>query len=97
MKKVISFIFLLITCISCINDTDEAGFVSGTVKYISLEGGFYGINGDNNENYDPINLPAGFKVDGLKIKFKYKICDEQASFHMWGTLIELKIVEKIIY
>lgn len=33
---------------------------TGTVKYIDLEGGFFGIIGDSGKNYDPINLSEEF-------------------------------------
>lgn len=69
--------------------TDE-----GTVKYIGLEGGFYGIIGTKG-NYDPINLPRAFAVDGLKVRFVAKVRDDMGSIHMWGTLIEIIKIEKI--
>ena len=40
---------------------------SGIIKYINLEGGFYGIIGDDGENYDPLNLPDNYRIDGLRI------------------------------
>jgi hypothetical protein len=65
----------------------------GVVRYIELEGGFYGIVG-NKDNYDPINLPKDFMVDGLKVKFTALPLRDQASIHMWGTLIEIIKIEK---
>ena len=95
MKAVISMLILLFLSTSCISETEDTRVETGTVKYITLEGGFYGITSRDNSNYDPINLSAEFRVDGLKISFKYKICNEQTSFHMWGTNIELLEVNKI--
>jgi len=61
---------------------------------INLEGGFWGIIGDNEKNYDPQNLPENFKRDSLRVSFEYKISENQASTHMWGQLIDIvKIVE----
>lgn len=68
---------------------------TGTVKYINLEGGFYGIIGDSGARYDPTNLPKEFKVDGLKVRFTAKRQTGAVSFHMWGTLIEIISIEKL--
>ena len=40
----------------------------GTVKYIDLEGGFYGIVDETGKEYLPLNLKDEFKVDGLKVE-----------------------------
>jgi len=70
---------------------------TGTVKYLSFEGGFYGIVTDNNKfkNLDPINLPLEFRKDGLRVRFKAKIRYDAASFHMWGIIVELLYIRKI--
>jgi len=68
---------------------------TGTMTYLSFEGGFYGIIADDGEHYDPINLPSEFEEDGLQVKFKGKIRDDLASFHMWGHLIELIYIKKL--
>ena len=62
---------------------------TGEVKYIDIEGGFYGIVSNDGRCYDPINLPSEFMNDGLQINFKVKILENQISFHMWGTLVEI--------
>lgn len=64
-------------------------FCKGTVAYIGLEGGFFGIIDDNGEHYDPINLPEELKVDGLKVELIAKIRYDLASYHLWGTIIEI--------
>ena len=66
----------------------------GTITYIGVEGGFYGIV-TNQENYDPINLPSTYAVDGLKVEFKAKIREDLVSIHMWGILIELTYIKKL--
>jgi len=68
---------------------------TGIIKFNSIEGGFYGIVGDNGENYDPINLGKEFQVDGLRVRFEAKKRDDLTSFHMWGTLIEIINIERI--
>lgn len=68
---------------------------TGTVQYIGLEGGFYGIVDDDGNKYDPVNLPDEYKEDGLQVKFSFKVLTDTASTHMWGTLIELTDIQKI--
>ena len=70
----------------------------GTVQYLDIEGGFYGIVADDGSNYDPINLSSDFsdfEEDGLRVTFEGKIRDDLDSIHMWGTIIELTAVEKL--
>ena len=65
----------------------------GTVRYLDFEGGFYGIVGDDGKNYDPINMPQEFKVDGLRVRFTANITDYM-SFHMWGYVVRLVTIER---
>lgn len=60
----------------------------GVIKYIGLEGGFYGIIGRRGR-YDPINLPREFQQDGLRVRLTGKLLPDYSSFHMWGRMIEL--------
>ena len=95
-------IFLVLPIIACGSphvekEGDKEGVVSGkgTVRFIDIEGGFYGIIGDNDKHYDPINLSQEFKVDGLRVRYKAKIRRDIGSTHMWGTQIEIIRIEKL--
>ncbi len=67
---------------------------TGTVKFIDLEGGFYGIMGDDSKNYDPINnLGQEFEKDGLRVNFEAKIRTDIATTRMWGTPVEIIKIE----
>jgi len=70
-------------------------FTNGIIKYIPLEGGFYGIETDKGEKYIPLNLPEEFKKDGLKVWFKAKP-KKVATIQMWGKpieILEIKLIE----
>jgi hypothetical protein len=67
---------------------------TGTIKQVGVEGGFFGIVGDDGQNYDPQNLPDDFKVDNLKVRFQLKKSENQASFHMWGIIVDVLKIEK---
>ena len=74
---------------------ENPGQIIGIVRFIEIEGGFYGIITDDGQNYDPINLPEEYKKDGARIRFTAKKTDDQTSFHMWGTIVELTNIEKL--
>jgi hypothetical protein len=61
----------------------------GTVVFVPLEGGFYGIVGEDGRRYDPINLADSLRKDGLKVRIKALSVEHGASFHMWGQRIEI--------
>ena len=66
------------------------GFATtGTVTWVPIEGGFFGIISDDGRNYDPLNLPAGYAQDGMRVAFSAKADPAMASFHMWGTIISI--------
>ncbi|MDF1553994.1 MAG: hypothetical protein P1P84_13070 [Deferrisomatales bacterium] len=63
--------------------------IVGTVAYKDLEGGFYAIDGDDGEKYDPINLPEAFRKDGLRVKATARLKPEMMGFHMYGAIVEI--------
>lgn len=64
---------------------------SGTVKFLSFEGGFYGIVDDNGTSYDPImgGLPQEYCIDGLHISYTLMEYAGILTYHMWGTPVEV--------
>ncbi len=76
------------------NEDKQYIITSGTIRYLTFEGGFYGIAGDDGVNYDPINLPDNFMMDGLRI-FLTAIKREGYSYHMWGIIIEIISIQLI--
>ena len=67
---------------------------TGTIKYIPLEGGFYGIESEKGEKYLPLNLPAEFRKDGLRVWFKGKL-REVTTIYGWGKPIEILEIKKV--
>jgi hypothetical protein len=68
---------------------------TGTIIYLSFEGGFYGIVSDDGNGYDPINLPPKFEIVGLRVEFVGEVLDLY-SIHMWGIIIRILSI-KIIF
>jgi len=68
---------------------------TGTIVFLSFEGGFYGIVSDDGKHYDPINLDGAFQVDGLRVRFKARIMEGWLSFHMWGEIVSVVTIERL--
>jgi inhibitor of cysteine peptidase len=77
------------------NEADTAMISgTGTVRHQDIEGGFFGIVGDDSVKYDPVELPPAFQKDGLKVKFRAQPANATStSTRMWGVRIELKSID----
>ncbi len=62
---------------------------TGTIRFYSLEGGFFAIRGDDQVTYDPLNLQDDFKRDGLRVRFRARIRSDMGGVHMVGPIVEL--------
>lgn len=69
--------------------------VKGTVEHVELEGGFWGVIGDDGKRYDVVNLPKEFQQQGLRVEFVGRLRPGRVSFHMWGVIVEVISIEKI--
>ena len=71
------------------------GMMTATVKYIDLEGGFYGLMTEDGQKLLPMNLPKEYLKEGTVIQFQAITADGMASTQQWGTMVELKSVKLI--
>ena len=68
---------------------------TGTVTWIDLEGGFWGIVGDGGGRFDPMrSLPKEFRSKGLKVRFEATVEKGAISTHQWGRIIKITKIEK---
>ncbi|HZD42666.1 MAG TPA: DUF333 domain-containing protein, partial [Methanomicrobiales archaeon] len=74
-------------CISQGSEETQSG--TGTVTFVDLEGGFYGIIADNGEKYYPLNLEDAYKKDGLSVRYHALVKEDVSTVQMWGTPIEI--------
>jgi hypothetical protein len=65
------------------------------MKYLAMEGGFYGIDADSGGHYRPVNLPKEYARDGLRVRFCAEPLEGVMSFHMWGTPVEIVRMEPL--
>jgi inhibitor of cysteine peptidase len=68
---------------------------AGTVTRVDLEGGFFGILGDDGKKYEPLNLDARYQKDGLRIAYTATVAKNAVTARMWGTPVTLDSVEEI--
>ena len=57
--------------------------ISGTIRKIDLEGGFFGIVTDDGEQLFPLNLGVEFRMDGIKVQFEFEH-KPMFTAQMWG-------------
>jgi inhibitor of cysteine peptidase len=67
----------------------------GTVTRVDLEGGFYGILGDDGKKYEPLNLDPKYQRDGLRVAFESTLARDAVGTRMWGTPVNLVDIEEI--
>ncbi|WP_342676535.1 hypothetical protein [Methanofollis sp. UBA420] len=67
--------------------------ITGTVTYIDLEGGFYGIVADDGTRYLPLDLDPAFEQDNLSVTFTVEKVDV-ATIQQWGTPVKVISIER---
>lgn len=68
--RILPLLFTFAFAAGCANDKPEPVSATGTMVFNDLEGGFYGIVGDDGRHWDPQDLPDEFAVDGLPVSFR---------------------------
>jgi hypothetical protein len=64
--------------------------ITGVVRHMELEGGFFAIRGDDSVTYNPTNLPAEFQKDGLAVEADARHRNDMAGIHQVGPLVQLE-------
>lgn len=68
---------------------------TGTVRYLDISGGFWGIVADDGRKFDPMGLDARFQKEGLRVRIEAIPETDMMSTHMWGTLVTLTHIETL--
>lgn len=101
MKTTLLLASMLILCtlfVGCVNDNrTDNGNVSftGTVEWKALESGFYAIDADDGQGYEPINLPVEYSVEALRVQVTAKPRGDMVSINMYGIIIEIVEMSKL--
>jgi hypothetical protein len=52
---------------------------------------------DNGDTYDPLGfLHQKSVVNGLRVSFSVRICEDHAIVHMWRYLVEVLSIQKLL-
>lgn len=79
-------------------EEEEAGSsirLTGTVRHVDLEGGVYVIRDAEGTNFNPTNLPAAFRAEGLAVEAVAQRRDDLMSTAMVGPLVDLLRIREI--
>jgi ABC-type oligopeptide transport system substrate-binding subunit len=68
---------------------------TGTIRYLNISGGFWGIVGDDGKNYDPMGLASAFQKEDLRVRFEAIPETDMMSSRMWGTLVKITHIEAL--
>jgi hypothetical protein len=64
--------------------------VTGTARFLNLEGGFWALRGEDGVTYDPKDgLPAAFQRDGMRVTAIVKPRNDLGGIHMVGPIVEI--------
>jgi hypothetical protein len=74
---------------------ERSDTVTGTVRYLDVEGGFYGIVGDDGTKLDPVNLPEEFRKDGLRIRVRVVRIQDMVTLRLWGTPVRIVQIQRL--
>ena len=67
--------------------------ITGKIVKVELSGGFWGIEGDDGQKYQPSgSLPKKFQRNGMKIKANIQPSNEFTIF-MWGRSVKVSHIE----
>lgn len=75
--------------------SDNVIEATGTVQYIDLEGGFFGLVADDGSRYDPAGLPEAFQEDGLRVEFRAEPREGVMTTRMWGQIVRVIEIERL--
>ena len=78
------------------NDASDADLqFDGAVAYTDLEGGAWVIQADEGTTYEPVNLAAEDREEGLRVRVWADRREEMASTLMVGPIIEIRRLERL--
>ncbi len=68
--------------------------ITGTVRYLTVEGGVFVISDAQGTRFNPTNLPETFRTNGLEIDADARRRDDLLSSAMVGPIVDLVRVRR---
>lgn len=69
--------------------------ISGTVRHLELEGGLFVVRDDRGGQYNPLNLPSEFRVDGMPVEMDARRRTDVGTIGMIGEAVELLRIRRL--
>ena len=63
--------------------------IKGTVSFMNIGLGFWGITGDDGRQWRPVKLSKRLQKEGLRATFELREVEEEVSIFMWGTPVKV--------
>ena len=92
MRTVLSVLALCVA-VACSSSTGPVMHTNATVHFNPIEGGFYELISDaDGVHYDPTNLPACYKEEGLRVEVTLQVRNDLGNVHMAGPIVDVKSI-----
>ena len=93
MRLLLTALLLFAGCAASGSTDGDLVRFDGTVVYVDLEGGFYGIEAVTGERLLPLNLAEGFQRDGLAVTVHGRF-EEAMTIQQWGRPFQIESIEE---
>lgn len=92
MRTVLS-VLAFCAAVACSSSTGPVMHTNATVHFNPIEGGFYELVSDaDGVHYDPTNLPACYKEEGLRVDVTFRVRDDLMGIHMAGPIVDIQSI-----
>lgn len=66
---------------------------NATIHFLALEGGCWVVETSAGQRYEPVNLDAGFRTDGLQVQVVLRDAPNMASLCQVGPLVTVESIQ----
>lgn len=95
MLALVSMMACILVCGCTGPEKSQDITLTGTIIYNDLEGGFYGLNTDDGQQYLPLDLPDAYKKDGMRVRMTGVPDPDVMTIQMWGTPFKITSITAI--
>lgn len=71
-------------------DGDAETTLDASVTYVEIEGGAWVLRDGTGQLYEPTNLPADYRVEGLAVRAEVDVLEDYASALQVGPIVRIR-------
>ncbi|GAB5383620.1 MAG: hypothetical protein Alis3KO_07430 [Aliiglaciecola sp.] len=71
------------------NEEQKMITVTGTIRFKTIEGGFFALDGHNGEKYMPHGMDKSLLKDGMVVEVKGIIMKDMMTFQQYGEVLKV--------